>query len=227
LKGTLKNANESKQNEIQALRVKHSPEVFTNLLFQEKKVYATPFEQELLIGNPDAPVRITMAASLGCGPCKDGFGKALKVVETYPQKANLAVRFKHHRTNNGQSISDQNPLLTYWLHHIHGKDNESERTVNLIRDWYSQMNNEKFKEEYSTGADGLSSGVEKLLHDHNSWFKTSEIQGTPTFFINGYQLPRHYKIDDLMMQIFWLEDFFRDEKNMQKIESEMYFSRKD
>lgn len=99
--------------------------------------------------------------------------------------------------------------------------------MNLIRDWYSQMDIERFRAKYSTDTDGLSSEVEMLLHDHNSWIKTSEIQGTPTFFINGYQLPRHYKIDDLMMQIYWLEDFFRDEKNMQKIESEMYFSRKD
>jgi len=93
LKNTLKNANESKQNEVRALRVKNSPDVFTNLLIQERKVNTTPFERELLIGNQDAPVRITMAASLECGPCKDGFGKALKVVKTYPQKANLAVRF--------------------------------------------------------------------------------------------------------------------------------------
>jgi protein-disulfide isomerase/uncharacterized membrane protein len=198
LKDTLKNAKESERNEIQALRVKNSPEVFTNLLFREKKVDTTPFERELLIGNQDAPVRITMAASLRCGPCKDGFEKTLQVVKTFPDKANLAVRFKHYLTDNGQSISDQNPLLTYWLHHIYGKDHESERTANLIRDWYSQMDNEKFKAKYSTGIDGLSFEVEKSVNDHNNWFETSDVQGTPTFFMNGYQLPRQYRIEDLI-----------------------------
>lgn len=217
LKTRLKEGVETEQSIAEANRVKYNPSVFFHMLVQQRKAECSLFEEELLIGSSGANVQIMMAASTGCTPCKIGFEKVIQIVNVWPGIANLAVRFNFGRVpvrdKNVQAAA--NPglvLLERWQQDIAGREDKSEQTESLIREWYSHMDIAAFQAGYPSGLNGLSSTALELISRHNQWFEHEGITRTPTFFINGYRLPEAYRIDDLLMLIPGIADIFQREK---------------
>jgi len=85
---------------------------------------------------------------------------------------------------------------------VSGENNEV-KTKRALDDWYlpETKDYEKFAASYIMNGDLLNQN-EKIDAMHK-WCKAMEIRATPTIFINGYQLPDAYNIDDL--QYFLLE----------------------
>ncbi len=219
VKTRLEEGSRANQAMVSLSRVKYNPGVFTYLLLQEVWADCTPFEQELLIGMPGAPVKITMAASLGCAPCKEGFEKAVKLVEQWPEQVNLSVRFLMQKTENGDE--DNHPgktLFNGWLHHVYGREKQPEKTAELIKDWYTSLHQGMFRERYPIEPmNGKDKIIRNLIYLHTDWFKREGINKTPTFFLNGYTLPVHYRIEDVKMLFPGLpEQLLSDIKRAQK-----------
>ena len=42
-----------------------------------------------------------------------------------------------------------------------------------------------------------NSYIEIEFEKHEAWRKKSQLRGTPTVLVNGYQLPESYKVEDL------------------------------
>jgi len=197
LKTRLKDGNVAEQAMAAANRIKFNPSVLTHLLLQQPKADCTLFEQELLIGNREAPVLITMAASLGCGPCKDGFEKAKRLVRMYPEKVNLSVRFSIPQQPNGNETDPGQYILGYWIRRIYGTKQQSGDTENLLQDWFELADLSQFREKYPYTVNGETPAIETLAARYTGWFDKAEIKGTPTFFVNGFKLPGQYRVEDL------------------------------
>jgi protein-disulfide isomerase len=73
-----------------------------------------------------------------------------------------------------------------------------------LHDWYEWMDFEKFKEKYPLK---VVLNVKELLTQHEQWMADAKIEYTPTIFINGYQLPKHYIIKDLKNLLKKIEKF--------------------
>jgi hypothetical protein len=75
----------------------------------------------------------------------------------------------------------------------------------ILRDWYQWMNLDRFKKvhEVKTTFD-----VDDQLLSHDKWCMESNIQFTPTLFINQYALPKQYNVKDLKGIVNGLESFF-------------------
>jgi hypothetical protein len=88
-------------------------------------------------------------------------------------------------------------LINYWHDNIYGKREESENTEQLLHDWYQLMDLEQFKLKYPM--QHLSSEqTENIELQHYQWIDDGNVYSTPTFFINGFQLPKDYIIIDLL-----------------------------
>ncbi len=183
-------------------RIKNNPEVFTHLLGREKKVNTTFFDHEMLIGEAEAPLNIVMASNLNCGPCKEGFEKAMKIINTYPGDINLCIRFFHtDKEEDGETPATSTYLLAYWLENICGNDEESRRTAEMLQDWFSIKNMDTFTQKYSMKRNGQVGAAKSLGNQHQAWMEQAKVSRTPSFFINGYSLPDLYTIDDLIVII--------------------------
>lgn len=216
LKNNIEAAKESSQNEITANRIKYSASVFTHLLTQGRRVDATLFKHELLLGNADAPVNMLMAASLGCGPCKKGFEQVARLVAVYPDKVSIAVRF----LPSGDDARTSRYILRTWVEQVYGNDNESANLIKMLQDWYDLMDLDRFMKMYPVKINGDNIGIQTLEKQENGWFAQADVKGTPAFFINGYRLPKHYRINDLMALIPSLADIFkRNEMPLKKFVS--------
>ena len=66
-----------------------------------------------------------------------------------------------------------------------------------MEQWYytdPYSRNKVFETLCIPDADEVSEGV---INENNKLYKELGVIGTPTFFINGYQLPHQYDIDDI------------------------------
>jgi hypothetical protein len=197
-------------------RVKHSIPVFTYLLKRQRKVDTQPFELEMRVGNPYAAIQIIMVSNLYCNPCKQKHFVIDQLVTLYPTLVNVTFRFV-------KSVRDKESvryLLSYWIKNISRKENESNNTIKLIHDWFEFRDLTKFKKQYSVESENIN---QKLESQHYTWIEKSDVEGTPTFFINGHELPKQYGIDDLLTMTPGLADAINT--NMTKIETSQVNSR--
>ena len=63
----------------------------------------------------------------------------------------------------------------------------------------------KFENEYPI-MEKREDESKRIEAQHYAWVEQAGIQGTPTFFVNGYQLPKEYSIDDMIAIVPGLED---------------------
>ena len=176
--------------------------VFTYLLGQQKKIDDLPFEKEMRVGNPDAPIQIIMASNLYCNPCKLKHAIVDQLVAMYPDKINVTLRF----VKSGKEVKSVGYLLSYWHQTIYGKDDESQKTANLMHDWFTLWDLQKFIRKYPANPDDAE--AEKLEAQHYAWIAETTVRLTPTFFINGYAMPKEYVIEDLLAMVPSLADSF-------------------
>lgn len=181
-------------------RVKHSIPVFTHLLLQEQKIDDTPFENEMILGNPDAPIKLLMVTNLYCNPCKNAHGAISELIQTYPDQVSVALRFIQSGKDEVTRNETVPYLLAYWLQHIKGTKDESKQTEKLIHDWFDEWDLEKFTASHAL----INADVEEaktIATWHYAFANREMIQSTPTFFLNGQKLPKEYNVDDFLPMI--------------------------
>lgn len=173
-------------------RIKHKADVFMALLTRQRKIDATPFEKEMLLGNPAAPIKIIMVSNLFCNPCKLKHEVIDQLVSMYPDKVSVALRF----VKSGRDVASVGYLLNYWHQNIYRKDDESRNTAKLMHHWFELWDFPEFVKKYPVKPDGAR--IEKLVTQHFAWIDEMQVGKTPTFFVNGYELPKEYMIDDML-----------------------------
>ena len=191
-------------------RVKHSLPVFTQLLVQQKRIVTGQFDNEIVLGSSDAPINIIAVSGLYCNPCRIKHEVINQLVDIYSGKVNVTLRF----VPEGKDVRAVGYLLGYWLQCVRNKNNESENTMKLMHDWFDLWNLERFMKKYPV--DVINSvEIEKIETQHYKWVNEVGIKATPTFFINGYELPKEYTIDDLLVLTPSLADSYSEKEKIE------------
>lgn len=206
IKDKYESMSEAVNAEIAALRVKNAPEVFSYLLFQRNKVDYSTNEYSMVIGNHNAPINLLMVANLNCHPCKTGLKQVLKLVDQYSEQVNVSFKFLMSG-NKVHDIPASSFLINYWSQFISGTQDESNKTRKLIKDWYEYMSSEEYESIYTVSLDENDSAVVS----HYQWIAKHKIVKTPTFFVNGYELPSQYRISDLSSLLTGFIPIFEEE----------------
>lgn len=206
VKGNIERINKAEQEGAKSSRLKNSLSVFTYLLFKQRTIDATPFKAELLIGNPDAPIKIIMASNLYCNPCKEQHEKASQLIAYFPDKVNLGIRFLLSSRDINRIPTTNQYIIQYWKQNFYGKNEQSANTENLLHDWFLTMDFEKFKKKYPLDYSSVDDESKQLENLHFNWISHSRVTQTPAFFINGYELPKEYSLEDLMFLVPGLTD---------------------
>jgi protein-disulfide isomerase/uncharacterized membrane protein len=163
--------------------------VFNSLSQQQDSVDITPWANDLQIGNANAPVQLTIACNPYCGPCARAHATIDALLHKQTKHLGVTVRF----TANTKTKEDKRThAVRLLLQECNGKK-PSEKAA-ILHNWFVHMNEEKWLQQYNPDR---SIDVESILRQHEAWAETAGIQFTPTFFINGKQMPGQYKIEDL------------------------------
>lgn len=178
---------ESKSAEVnynKYLSFKKNPSVLKALLSEKEHYNILLTDTCLILGNRYAQIRITAFLSLHCSHCARAFYKIKEMFSSEGEVCVIIVLI----------TSDKNIINT--LYHLNklGKDMA---VLDLLDQWY---NMDPYSRNINTGAlcipevDDVS---EEFSNETTKLYKTCNVTGTPTFFINGYRLPVQYDIEDI------------------------------
>jgi protein-disulfide isomerase/uncharacterized membrane protein len=187
LKPTLNRNKDLIDKNVSLQRFKNSLDIFTAALKQQRRADTTPLENDLQLGNAAAPIQIMVACNPYCSPC----AKAHKALEELITKHDigLTVRFA---IRSAEKENKGTQAVEYMLQLLTNETIIYKRKA--LHEWYVDMNIEKFREKYPLHE---QTEVVSLLKQHELWSKEMQIVFTPTIFINGYELPKQYNVENL------------------------------
>jgi uncharacterized membrane protein/protein-disulfide isomerase len=213
LKELIKSEEKATQAEAFSNRVKYDPKVFTQYLLEQRKVDVTPFEKEISIGNPEAPIRLVMASNLFCNPCKAMHEKLNTLIQVWPDKLHISFRFLPVKKKHEEGTDPREVLLNYWLNNIYGTKSASEKTQQIIKDWFERERIDAFMKKYTNDLEG-NRELRELTTLQDGWVKEAEIAKTPTLFLNGFEFPQQYTVENLIAMVPGLTDYFQHENEL-------------
>ncbi len=184
-------ANKTNQHKLAELKKwKADAELFVAQWRQEQAVDTTLWQHDLLLGNPHAPVLITVACNPYCGPCAKAHVQLDNLLHRFPNNVKIVVRLL---CNADDEIDKRSIAVKAILQHAESC-NDNLELQQMLTDWFALMNFENWSKKWGTNIDV---DVKDKLLAHGKWVEESNIQFTPTFFINGRKLPGRYGLKDL------------------------------
>jgi uncharacterized membrane protein len=182
---------EAKNTKREYLRIKFNTEIFETLLKKQKAMTVTANGLGIDIGNPNATNTLIKVCNPYCGPCAKAHPKIDKLLEDIP---NLKVKIIFTTPNQPEEAAYKpvSHLLA-----INEQDNNEKNIKQALDDWYlnDKKDYEIFANKYPMNGQLTKQGYKIELME--KWCKVMDINFTPTFFINDYQLPDAYSIEDL------------------------------
>lgn len=182
--------SDAKLNTPDLIRLKRNPEVFKAMLSRQKKIVTHPGELGIIIGNPAAKHRIIKVCNPFCGPCAKAHSDLEDILRLNPEVC-VQVIF----TATGEE-SDVRTAPVRHLLAIASKESD-EATKEAMDQWYNAP-----AKNYERFAEICPIDEELKLQDHKiqsmrAWCDKEVITHTPTIFVNNFQLPDLYKVNDL------------------------------
>lgn len=169
-------------------RFKFSKEIFTNLLEKQKKVLFSPQSLGITIGNLESENTLTCVVSPYCAPCSEAFNNILSLLKNI---SNLKVQIIFYAGNNSDAMLVVECLLAI------DRGSDKQIIMAALENWYlgTEKNYNQFVAKYQINTNSENNKLQ--IVSMNNWCNNMKIEGTPTIFFNGYQLPDIYHITDL------------------------------
>lgn len=186
IKPLLQKSQEAERWRGELRRFKNNPAIFNALLAKQKQMPPVPADlQPIILGNPAAEHTITMVTNPYCGPCAKAHLELEEVLAENPQvKAQIVFTVCY----------DSDGRKTKVAKHMMALGSTHEKSEDGIAAWYAQA-----KKDYDTWAKAYPADTsnipENVIAAHCDWTQKAEIQATPTFFVNGYEVPKVFGLN--------------------------------
>jgi len=212
-----------KQDELTTsfLKFKRSPHLLINALNNQQPKDMPPFKNELLLGNPKATLQLVIACAPFCEPCARVHQLLHALLEKQPLAFGIAVRFTHSEEDKHIPKGE---AVIYILQTIHARtaaiNDQLEKSIvtgKILHDWYTVMNLQAFRQLYPLPR---KVDISESLAEHITWWQKAEIMYTPTVFVNGYNIPAPYTINDAAIIFPILSAYLESKKD--QIEKSVY-----
>jgi uncharacterized membrane protein len=177
------------KNSLQLQRIKHDTQTFHNLLMKQRYV-EVPRDLGILIGSPDAKFRLTKVCNPYCGPCA-------KAHQTLHDMTRGNCNFELQIIFTANELSDDiraKPVKQFLDIYWNGNEDATEMALN---EWYASdaKDFELWSKNYTSNFDDEPKLI--AIRKMREWCDKAKITGTPTYFVDGYELPSLYTVDDL------------------------------
>jgi protein-disulfide isomerase len=190
IKPYLLQLQQAKTTERLFARLKFNPEVFETLLHKQKQITQSVTTLGIDIGNIDAKNTLIKVCSPYCGPCAKAHPKIEKLLE---ETNNLKAKIIFTATNHEGDIRYKPAAHLLAI----AAQGNAALTQQALDDWYltDKKDYEVFAAKYPLKDELQQQG--NKIEAMDKWCKITDIQYTPTIFINGHQLPDVYDMEDL------------------------------
>lgn len=186
----LQKSKGSEKNKVELQRLKHNPQIFDALLLRQKAVLESTDGLGIILGNPHATHKIIKVCNPYCGPCAKAHTPMEELLHNNPD---LQIQVIFTAMNNEKD--KRMPPVKHLLAIAEAGDEAIIRQA--LDDWYLSPSKDYdvFASKYSVN--GLLEKQGAKIEAMHQWCEKTQISFTPTFFVNGYQLPEIYHVGDL------------------------------
>lgn len=188
LRPLLKQAKEINIHKRGLKKIKNNPNVLEGLLIKSRKIENPTENLGIYIGNESAKYHVIKVCNPYCGPC----AKAHPVLENLVKAGKISLQILF----TASSIEDRTgkPVSHFLAIDAQGDKNKTQQALD---DWYhsEQKDYGIFANKYPMNGElkKQNSRIEAM----HKWCDAESITHTPTIYINGYELPKEYTINDL------------------------------
>ncbi|XZF14122.1 thioredoxin domain-containing protein [Chitinophagaceae bacterium MMS25-I14] len=181
----------NQRKELTALKKwKTDASLFLTQLDAEPPADISIWENDLLLGDAHAPVRITVACNPYCSPCARSHETLDSLLEKFAGKISVQVRLLCHTHNE----KDTRTVAVRAILQKAAELNDNSMLHEMLTDWFHWMNLDKWQQKWQPDN---KTDVMHVLQQHENWMNETGITHTPTFFINGKRMPGRYQLNDL------------------------------
>lgn len=188
-----------KQAEIELRRLKHDSRIFEALLARQKTLTSNPEGLGITLGNAYAANTLIKVCNPYCNPC----AKSHPVIgDLLNENDNLKVQIVFMASDD-EADHRAEPVK----HLMALYERQDDRLMHeALDEWYLPENKDyrEFANKYPLNGELQHQGHK--LQAMEKWCREMKITFTPTFFLNGYQLPEMYTIADLKYFLSIQED---------------------
>jgi protein-disulfide isomerase len=177
---------EQLQQEINS--IKANEDVFKILLLQQPYYEVNQSDSQILFGDPNAKLRMTVLTNPYCNPCAKMHQRIGKLLQETHEK--LCVQYLFSAFDSSlESINKY--LIAAYL------EKKPETVKHIFNAWFEigKSSQEAFFKDMHLNI--ASAEVETEFQKHEIWREQTQLRATPTILVNGYQLPAIYKPEDL------------------------------
>ena len=168
--------------------LKYSPDIFKALLTKGNYYVTTKEDSSIILGNPNAKMKIVIFSNPHCNPC----AQMHKHVEKLLMTSRDAVSIQYIFTSFSKEVNTSNKFLIGAIQQL--KPDMSNRVYKL---WYEggKNNAQDFFKLWDVKIN--TPAIEEEMKRHELWKNRTKIDATPTVIVNGYSLPKEYELEDL------------------------------
>jgi uncharacterized membrane protein len=177
-------------------RLKRNPRILLSVLDWQPLVEdcLISTNESVSFGNPDATFNIMIACNPYCNPCALAHNSVNDLFSKYSSKIRVAIRFALSEKNLKENDSKVE-AVRYILQYIQENPN---RVHDILHYWYKEMSFEKLVQKFPVNS---FFDVEPILMGFVKWNTHLSIKGTPTFWLNGKEIPALFNWVDLFEQL--------------------------
>ncbi len=187
----LKEKKNLKEANRELTKSRFDASILISALRLQSKLESDPRDLGILLGNPDAKHKVIKVCNPYCGPC----AAVHNIVDDLVDNDSFSVQIIFTATN---SESDRSALPVRHFLSI-AKLGDDDLTRKMLHDWYDDPVKDyaDFAKKYplQNGSDQYNDMIDKM----SVWCNKTQISFTPTFFVDGHQLPNTYTISEVGM----------------------------
>lgn len=178
---------------VQQYRALKANSIVAKALIEKGDFHETTLnDSSIIFGNPKARMRVTILSNPHCNPCAKMHKEVEKLLDSCGDKICVQYIF----SSFDEQLDDScRYLISCFLTH------KQQIARTLFSNWYEGEKN-NYKEIMKKNADKLHDiTIENELKRHYNWRKQTGLTATPTVLVNNRELPKEYKLNDLIMII--------------------------
>lgn len=182
------NVRQQEKSVQQMSGFKMREDIFRVLLGKQPHYEVSRATSQIIFGNPDANLLITILSNPHCNPC----AKMHKRLERVLKDCNNDLCIQYIFSSFGEEYQDSNVFLTaVYL------NNGMDFTQRIYDEWFTwgSVQRERFFAQYLQNTSDQK--VQDEFRRHQDWIDKTKLRVTPTVLINGHLLPEEYKIEDI------------------------------
>ena len=188
-------------DKIRIRKWRQDPNWFSVLLPLHKRIDDTVWAKEIFYGNPNGVLQIIVVSDPYCHYCSQAHHELNKILNDHPNDIGVRIRFTFKSLDSTNKIYQAAFAIINAYEELVWKTSthdSNDLMKNIVADWFEHQNLLSFNEKFNTSFNEHQQ-IDALLKNSKKWADSIEITQTPSFFINGYEMPNPHTFKDLFL----------------------------